>query len=215
MIWILTVTKKNKVCRRGRFWKITPDKKQQKRVPENVNICESPDPDTIRKELSVEFAAPLISFKSPGIWRGTAVWNVIFYFLTFLRWTPAFSLRLRSYFVFLQAGHHICKSFYWNQGIFMQLNSFPCFGTWSLESKLMGKASSSFCSAVRSRAVSLQPCSWICSGTKHSGCPAGACGWVGGRSAIGTVLTFQGPPSHKHLHNNGITLNERSSLHPR
>lgn len=209
------MTKKNKVCRRGRFWKITPDNKQQQRVPENVNMCESPDPDTIRKELSVEFAAPLISFKSPGIWRGTAVWNVIFYFLTFLRWTPAFSLRLRSYFVFLQAGHHRCKRFYWNQGIFMQLNSFACFGTWSLESKLMAKAWSSFRSAVTTRAVSLQPCSWIWLGFKHSGCPAGACRWVRGRSAIGTVLTSQGLASRKRFHNNGITLNEHSSLHPR
>lgn len=153
-----TVTKKNKVCTGGRFWKRTPDKKQQKGVPENVNICESPDPDTIWKELSVEFAAALISFQSPGIWRGTAVRNAIFYFLLFFsdKRLPS-PLGCGPTFCFYRHGS-TRKQFYWNPGIFMQSNSFTAFGTWSSGSKLMGQVSSPSCHSLTTRtASSLQP----------------------------------------------------------
>lgn len=146
-----TVTKKNKVCTGGRFWRRTPDKKQQKGVPENVNICEPPDPHTIWKELSVEFAAALISFQSPGIWRGTAGRNAILYFFLFSDERLPSPLGCTPAFCFYRHGS-TRKQFYWNQGIFMQSNSFTAFGTWS------SQVSSPSCHSIPSRtASSLQP----------------------------------------------------------
>lgn len=40
----------------------------------------------------------------------------------------------------MQAGHHTCKWFYWNQGLFLQLNSLACFGIPSFESTTAGKS---------------------------------------------------------------------------
>lgn len=137
VIEILTVIKENKICTRGRFWKRTSDKKQQKRYLKMCTYASHLIQTPYEKNYLLSFFAPIISFKSPSIWRGTAVRNVRFYFFLLQ------DERLPSPLgcgptLFPQARQHTCKQFYWNQGIFMQSNSFSASRTWSLESKLLG-----------------------------------------------------------------------------
>lgn len=115
--------------------------------------------------------------KPYGIWRGTAVRNVILYFFPSLRWMPAFPPQAM---VFLQAGHHTCKWFYWNQGIFTQSNSLACYGTPSFESTTIEKSIFLLLS-VATRAVTLQPRCCFCMGLllKQS-----SVGWAGLRTAV-------------------------------
>ena len=82
--------------------------------------------------------------------------------------------------VFLQAGHHTCKWFYWNQGIFTQSNSLACYGTPSFESTTIEKSIFLLLS-VATRAVTLQPHCCFCMGLllKQS-----SVGWAGLRTAV-------------------------------